>query len=126
MDSSYAILIVDDSSTLRNLIRKSLESAGYNNIIEAINGKAALNVLSQNKIDLIISDLIMPELNGLELLRALIDKPDYQSIPFIVLTSETSNETFKEVMKTGATDFIKKPFTSEDLINKIKSIIAWS
>ncbi len=125
MAKSFVILIVDDSKSLRNLIRKSLESAGFTNSLEAVDGKDALDVLMEHKVDLIISDINMPKVNGFELLRALKNHSALKTIPFIVLTSETENETFKEMMKTGATDFIKKPFTKEDLIVKIKSIIEW-
>lgn len=125
MGESLSILIVDDSDMLRNLIRSTLESAGFGSTLEAVDGKDALDVLMQHKVDLIISDLNMPKVNGLELLKALLRNPVLKKIPFIVLTSETGDETFKEVMKIGAADFIKKPFTKEGLIVKIKSIIEW-
>ena len=125
MNASFVILIVDDSDSLRNLIRKSLESAGFTNLLEAVDGKDALDVLMEHKVDLIISDINMPKVNGFELLRALKNHSSLKTIPFIILTSETENETYKEAIKTGATDFIKKPFTKEDLIVKIKSIIEW-
>ncbi|MFH2092884.1 MAG: response regulator [Pseudomonadota bacterium] len=125
MASSFVILIVDDSASLRNLIRKSLESAGFDNLLEAVDGKDALDIMMEHKVDLIISDINMPKVNGIELLRAVLNHPTLKKIPFIVLTSQTQEETFKEMMQMGATDFIKKPFTKEDLIIKIKSIIEW-
>ncbi|MCP3874143.1 MAG: response regulator [Desulfobacteraceae bacterium] len=126
MDTSFVILIVDDSNTLRNLIRKSLESSGFNNIMEAVDGKDALDSLLQHKIDLIISDINMPKVNGVELLKAVLNHSALKKIPFVVLTSETEDETFKKIMQMGATDFIKKPFSKQDLITKIQSIIEWS
>ena len=126
MNTDFTILIVDDAGSLRSLIRKSLEGAGYGRVKEAINGRAALGVLAQTRVDLIISDLNMPQVNGLELLRTVQESPAYCNIPFIVLTSETANDTFQAAMRAGAADFIKKPFTRDDLINKIQSIIAWS
>ncbi len=126
MNSSYAILIVDDSASMRNIMRKSLEASGYSEIIEAVDGKDALDMLSINKIDLVISDLNMPKVNGLDLLKAILNHSVFKSIPFMVLTSETDDETFKKAMQMGATDFIKKPFSQEELAIKIKSVIAWS
>ncbi len=125
MGSSFVILLVDDSKSLRSLIRKALESAGFDNLMEADDGKKALDILSANPVDLIISDINMPRINGIELLKSVLKNPFLKKIPFIVLTSETHNKTFKEAMQIGATDFIKKPFTRDDLITKIKSIIAW-
>ena len=125
MTSQFGILIVDDSNSLRNLIRKSLESAGYDNLLEAIDGKDALDMLMEHKVSLIICGLYMSKVNGLELVKALKNHSTLKVIPFIILTSDTEDETFKEVMKIGATDFIKKPFTKEDLVVKIKSIIEW-
>ncbi|MFH2059968.1 MAG: response regulator [Pseudomonadota bacterium] len=125
MTSSFVILIVDDSNSLRDLIRKTLESAGFDNLLEAVDGKDALDVLMEHKVDLIISDINMPKVNGIELLKAILNHSALKRIPFIVLTSKTEDETFKKVMEIGAADFIKKPFTKEDLVMKIKSIIQW-
>jgi len=126
MNSSYAILIVDDSASMRSIMKKSLEASGYTEIVEAVDGKDAIDKLSINKVDLIISDLNMPKVNGLDLLKATLNHSVFKSIPFMVLTSETDDETFKKAMQLGATDFIKKPFTQEELAIKIKSIIEWS
>ncbi len=125
MKSSFAILIVDDSATLRTMIRKALEQGGFTHLLEAEDGKAALDKLMEHRVDLIISDINMPKVNGFELLKAVLNNPMLKKIPFIVLTSRTEDETFKQVMKTGATDFIKKPFTPGELILKIKSVIEW-
>ncbi len=126
MGSSYAILIVDDSVAIRSLIRKSLVSSGFTNTVEAQDGKEAIDMLSMFKINLIISDLNMPKVNGLELLKAILGHSVFKTIPFVVLTSDINDETFEKAMKLGATDYIKKPFTKENLISKIKSIIEWS
>lgn len=125
MTDPFTILIVDDAASLRNLIRKSLESEGYTDLVEASDGKEALDKLMEHKINLIISDINMPKVNGLELLKAVLGNSQLKKIPFIVLTSHTEDEMFKTVMNTGATDYIKKPFSKEDLIIKIKSIIEW-
>ncbi|MCP3920999.1 MAG: response regulator [Desulfobacterales bacterium] len=123
MSSSLAILIVDNSAYLRKLMQKSLKSHGYDNIIEAIDGKNALDALMEHKIDLILSSLNLAKVNGLELIKALKDHSGLKHIPFIAVTSDTSNEIFKETMKNGAAGYIIKPYTPTDLANKIESII---
>lgn len=125
MTDPFRILIVDDAASLRNLIRKSLESEGYTHLVEAADGKEALDKLMEHKINLIISDINMPKVNGLELLKAVLGNSHLKRIPFIVLTSQTEDEMFKTVMQTGATDYIKKPFSKQDLIIKIRSIVEW-
>ncbi len=123
MNSPYTILVVDDTPSMRSIMKKSLQASGYTNIIEAVDGKDAIDVLSISKIDLIISDLNMPKVNGLDLLKACLNHSVFKSIPFMVLTSDTNDETFKKAMQMGATDFIKKPFSQEELAEKIKSVI---
>ena len=126
MNDSYVILVVDDSAAMRNLIKNALNASGFTTVVEAGDGKEAIDMLSITPVNLIISDLNMPKVNGLELLNAVLNHPVFKSIPFIVLTSETHDETFKQAMKLGAADFIKKPFGPEELAVKIKSIIEWS
>lgn len=123
MGSSTAILIVDDSKFMRDYTHKSLKTRGYTHIIEAIDGKNALDVLMEHKVDLIISKLKLPKVNGLELLRALSNHSTLKHIPFVVLTPDTTNDGFIKAMKIGATDYIKKPFTSTDIDLKIKSVM---
>ncbi len=123
MSSSHSILIVDDSASMRNIMKKFLEASGYTQIIEAVDGKDAIDMLSINKINLIISNLYMPKVNGLDLLKATLNHSVFKSIPFVVLTSEAEDETFKKAMQMGATDFIITPFSQEELAVKIKSVI---
>lgn len=125
MKDSFTTLIVDDSVAMRKMIRKALRHLDLENVIEAGDGKEALHVLAVREIGLIISDWNMPKVNGLELLKMTQKISGYNEIPFIMLTSEAGDGSFKEAMKHGATDYITKPFTNENLANKVRSVIEW-
>ncbi len=123
MSSSCSILIVDNSKSIRYFLRKSLGGQGFADVIEAGNGKDALDILMENKVDLIISGLDMPKVSGMDLLKAMLNHSSLKNIPFMVRTSDTSNENFKEAMEIGAIDFITPSFTPEQIALKIKAII---
>jgi two-component system chemotaxis response regulator CheY len=121
MDNNAVILIVDASEYMRDYTQKALKHQGYNDVIEAVDGKNALDVLMEYKVDLIISELQMPKVSGLDLLKAMSNHSTLKSIPCIISTSDISSDSFKDAMEIGA-DYIKKPFTSSELDSKIKSI----
>ena len=123
MSSSLAILIVDNSGYMRTFMQKSLKSHGYENIVEAIDGNNALDLLMEHKIDLILSSLNLAKVNGLELIRALKNHSGLKHIPFIVVTTDISKDIFKEAMKSGAAGYIIKPYTPTDLANIIESVM---
>jgi two-component system chemotaxis response regulator CheY len=123
MSSSITILIVDNSGYLRKLMQKALKSRGYDNIVEAVDGKNALDALMEHKIDIILSSLNLAKVSGLELVKALKDHSGLKHIPFIVVTSDISKENFKEIMKNGAAGYIKKPYTPTELTDIIESVI---
>ena len=123
MSSSLAILIVDNSGYMRTFMQKSLKSHGYENIVAAIDGKNALDLLMEHKIDLILSSLNLAKVNGLELIRALKNHSGLKHIPFIVVTTDISKDIFKEAMKTGAAGYIIKPYTPTDLADIIESVM---
>ncbi len=123
MSSAITILIVDNSGYLRKLMQKALKSRGYTNIVEAVDGKNALDALMEHKIDIILSSLNLAKVSGLELIKALKDHSGLKHIPFIVVTSDISKENFKEIMKNGAAGYIKKPYTPTELTDIIESVI---
>ena len=95
--------------------------------LEAENGKQALDLLKKEEIDLIISDWIMPEMTGMELLRACKDDPEIRHIPFIMVTAEAQKESVMEAIKGGVDNYIAKPFTPDklqDAINKAKAKVS--
>ena len=122
---SFNVLIVDDSGAMRSVIKKIITISGFrmNGCFEASNGREALEQLRQNWVDVIISDVNMPEMNGLELLQSLSRDPLYQNIPAIIVSTEGSSERMKEALHRGAKGFIKKPFLPEDIKSVLHNVI---
>jgi len=113
------ILVVDDVSSEKELISLYLEDSGYQTI-KAANGKDALEKAINNKPDLIISDVVMPEMSGLELCRNLKKSNETQKIPIILCTSKNQEIDRLWGMKQGAIAYITKPFTKEEILNTVK------
>ena len=115
------ILAVDDSKTMREMVSFTLKSAGYE-ILEAEDGKAALGVLGSAKVDAVITDLNMPNMNGFELIRALRANPLYKFTPILMLTTEGEGSKKEEGKEAGATGWIVKPFNPEKLVEVVKKV----
>lgn len=113
------ILIVDDQSTMRNLLRGMLEKIGFNNLDEAEDGDVALNKMKQQRYELVISDLHMPRMSGLELLRQARDMQGLKDVPFMMVTTESSKSAVLEAIKLKVNGYIVKPFTPETLQEKL-------
>jgi two-component system chemotaxis response regulator CheY len=109
------VLVVEDSSTMRSLISSTVEEIGGTQIFEAGTGFEALRILPQEKIDLIITDINMPDINGLEIIHFVKSNPNYQQIPVIIVTTERGEEDRKKGLALGASEYITKPFNPEDL-----------
>ncbi len=123
MGTDITILLVDDSGTMRKIEKMSLGKLGYKNIIEAENGKVGLQKLEENKVDLIISDWNMPEMNGLQFVNAVRADERFKDIPIIMLTTVNTEQEIITIMQAGANAFINKPFTPEKLKEKIDEIL---
>ena len=117
------ILIVDDTITVRTIMRMQLKHMGFNNIYEAHDGSAALKLLQSRKIDLIISDWNMPVMNGVELLREVRGSEHLKNIPFIMVTAEASLARINMALQLKVDELILKPFTLEVLEKKIIQVI---
>lgn len=115
------ILVVDDSSTVRKLITYVLSKGNYETI-EAGDGIEALEKLALNQIDLIIADLNMPRMDGLELIRTIRESSSYDRVPIIMLTTETDEAEKKEALKRGANIYLVKPMPPIMLLDKIKNL----
>lgn len=113
------ILIVDDSATLRQLTRAPLEGAGYR-LLEAGDGIEALEVLQRETVDLILSDVNMPKMNGLEFVRTLRARARHKDIPVFFVTTESSQAMLDEGKTLGATAWIVKPFKPQVLLKGIE------
>lgn len=123
MDKQLKILVVDDFATMRKVIRNLLKQIGYENIVEAEDGINAMKVLKSQKVDLIISDWNMPNMTGLELLKAVRGDDELKPIPFLMVTAEALQENVIAAIKAGVNNYIVKPFTAEMLNEKIKKIL---
>jgi two-component system, chemotaxis family, chemotaxis protein CheY len=109
------ILIVEDSKAIRSMIRVSLEEAGDYFFVEAGNGFEALRTLPAHRFDLIITDINMPDINGLELIGYVKSNPTYRDIPLIIVSTEKSEEDRNRGLALGAVGYVVKPFTKEKL-----------
>ena len=124
MDLSMNVLIVDDFATMRRILRNILKQLGFTNIIEADDGTTALEVLGKQKIDLIISDWNMPKMTGLELLKQMRSDSDLKSIPFLMVTAEAQKKNVIDAVKAGVSNYIVKPFTADQIMEKLEKIYA--
>ena len=118
---SKKILTVDDSKTMREMVSFTLKGAGYD-IVEAEDGKAALEVLNGTKVDAVITDLNMPNMNGFELIRALRGNPTYKFTPILMLTTEGDGSKKEEGKAAGATGWIVKPFNPQKLVEVVMKV----
>jgi len=124
MDFGITILIVDDFASMRRIIKGTLKSIGFNNFIEAEDGAVALKLLEKEKVGLIISDWIMPNMNGLEFLKAVKGNAKLKVIPFIMVTAEGQKGNVLEAINAGVNNYIVKPFTPETLHAKLKKVLS--
>jgi len=116
------ILAVDDSVTMRRMISFTLIKEGYD-MVEAANGEDAIKKLYSETIDLLITDLNMPEMNGLELLKTIRANPKHKFMPVIMLTTESDRDSVLEGKASGVTGWILKPFSPEKLIGTVKKVL---
>jgi len=118
------VLIVDDSSLMRHVIKKNLEQLGFNesNLSHAEDGQSAMEKLDDDSVDLVISDWIMPKMNGIEFLKKVRSKDSIKNLPFLLVTSEANVESIMEAVKEGVSHHIVKPFSAKQLEEKIKQI----
>jgi two-component system chemotaxis response regulator CheY len=117
-----SIISVDDSATMRKMVSFTLKAAGYD-VLEASDGADALNVLKTKSVDLVLSDINMPNMNGLELTRQLRRQPAFSRTPIILLTTESDPGKKAEGRAAGATGWIIKPFNQEQLLAVIAKVL---
>jgi DNA-binding response OmpR family regulator len=119
---AYKILTVDDSKTIRMIVKKAFRP--YNcELFEGENGVEGLAIAAKEMPDLIILDITMPVMNGIEMLGKLKAENDLKDIPVIMLTAESGKENVMQIVKMGVKDYIVKPFKGEQLIERAKNII---
>ncbi|PKN25108.1 MAG: response regulator [Deltaproteobacteria bacterium HGW-Deltaproteobacteria-21] len=122
---AYNVLIVDDSLPMRAVVKKTIMASGFmvGMFYDAGNGKEALEILSREWMDLVVTDYNMPDMNGLELLSHMKADEILKTIPVVVITTEGSQQRVREFMEGGAADYIRKPFTPEEIRNKLSRIM---
>ncbi|MCX7739123.1 MAG: response regulator [Hydrogenothermaceae bacterium] len=116
------ILTVDDTGTMKKIIKSLLAQLGYNNVDEAENGKDGLYKLKQSKYDLVFLDWNMPEMDGITLLQEIRKDPQLKDIPVIMVTAEAKKENVLLAIQSGANNYIVKPFTAETLKEKMDKV----
>lgn len=116
------VLVVEDTELMRKILCEHVRRFGATEVIQAVNGIRAIEVLQDKPIDIIISGLNMPKMNGLELLVKVRQSPEISNIPFLMVTSEASRESIKEIIKAGVSELLIKPFTAATIRAKVSNL----
>ncbi len=116
------ILVVDDFSTMRRIIKNILRQLGYNNVIEADDGTTALAKLQQESVDFVITDWNMPKMSGLELLNEIRSSDTMKDLPVLMVTAEALQENIVAAIKAGVSNYVVKPFDAATISEKIDKI----
>ncbi|HEX5483259.1 MAG TPA: response regulator [Terriglobia bacterium] len=120
------VLIVDDSSVMRKIVERSLRQAGVEleKVIEAGNGADALILVQDNAVDLILTDVNMPKMDGIEFLRQLQAADPAKNIPVLMITTEGSEQRVMEAISLGARGYIRKPFSADQVRQQVTQLLA--
>ena len=116
------VLAVDDSASMRQMVKLTLSGAGYQ-VVEASDGADGLDKARANSVDMVVTDLNMPVMNGLSMIRELRKLPAYKGIPIIFLTTESDAAVKQEAKAAGATGWITKPFQQDQLVSVAKKVL---
>jgi len=125
MGRKIRALIVDDSSVMRKIIERALRQAGLDleTVCEASNGAEALDLLASQQVDLILSDINMPTMDGLEFVRQLQARNLAAKVPVVMITTESSEEHVKQAIQAGARGYIRKPFTADHVKERVLPLV---
>jgi len=119
------ILVVDDSSTVRKFVSVSLNMQGFT-VITACDGMDALEKLPSSKVDLLITDLNMPNMDGFELIKALRENPEYHELPVIILTALSDPGSREHGARLGVHSYLVKPFSLEKIQSEVSKYVSWT
>ena len=122
MNKEMKILIVDDFSTMRRIIKNLLRDLGFTNTSEADDGQTALPMLQSGKYDFLVTDWNMPGMQGIDLLKAVRSDPELASLPVLMVTAESKRDQIVEAAQAGVNGYVVKPFTAQTLKEKIDKI----
>jgi len=122
---AYSVLLVDDSSSIRAIIKKIIKMSGFDvgGFLDASDGHEAMAVLRENPVDIVLTDINMPNMNGLDLIARIKENPDLAGIPVVVVSTEGSEKMMEEAMALGAVGYVKKPFVPEEIKNTLNTIL---
>jgi len=122
LDKNMQILVVDDFSTMRRIVKNVLRELGFNNMKEAEDGAPALQILKTSKIDFVVTDWNMPGMTGLELLKAIRADEKLKTLPVLMVTAEAKREQIIEAAQAGVNGYVVKPFTAQTLKVKMEKV----
>lgn len=119
---SKRILTIDDSKTIRDMLRMTLVDAGFE-VIQAVDGREGIEVMDRETVDLVITDINMPRMNGYEVVRDLRSRPELKGLPILVLTTESDTDKKNLAREAGATGWMVKPFDPDRLVATVRKVI---
>jgi two-component system chemotaxis response regulator CheY len=122
VDLNMTVLVVDDFSTMRRIVKNILRQIGFTRIEEADDGTTAWTTINRGGIDFVVSDWNMPQMTGIELLRKVRASEEFAKLPFLMVTAEAQQENIIEAAQAGVSNYIVKPFTADTLKAKIDQI----
>ena len=122
VDQKIKILVVDDFSTMRRIVKNLLKELGFANVDEAEDGAVALQKLQEGGFDFVVTDWNMPNMDGLQLLQAIRSTPSLAHLPVLMITAEAKKENIIAAAQAGASGYIVKPFTAATLAEKLQKI----
>lgn len=118
------ILVVDDVSTMRQIVKKSLKQLGFENVEEAADGRQALDKLRAGGFGFMVTDLYMPNMDGLDLMKTIRQDPSLKDLPILMVTAESKKDKVIMAIQAGANSYVVKPFTLEIFREKIERVLA--
>jgi two-component system chemotaxis response regulator CheY len=122
IDFRMKVLVADDFATMRKIVRNILKQIGFDDIVEAEDGQAALQILKNETVGLVVTDWNMPNMTGLELLQKIRTDPKTANLPVLMVTAEGLKENVVAAVKAGVNNYVVKPFTAEVLQEKLEQI----
>ncbi len=122
MDKNMRILVVDDFSTMRRIVKNLLNELGFNNIMEADDGNTALPILEKGGIDFLVTDWNMPGMAGIDLLKAVRAHLELSSLPVLMVTAEAKRDQIMEAVQAGVNGYVVKPFIADTLREKVEKV----
>jgi len=123
IDKNIKVLIVDDSKSMRNILKKLLAQGGMTNVIEADSGTSALLAIKNETPDVALLDWILPDIDGIKVLRKIRENPASKNLPVIMLTSKTNSENIQSAKDAGVNDYLIKPATKDAILKAVGNVL---